>query len=70
MSDYRMRLIVKIKVSYDKYLKWRDEFGEAAEYAFLQAQFTGYENYLLSCRSEDKLFDMMVSGHRGTHIKP
>ena len=47
-----------------------DTDHEAAEYAFLQAQFTGYENYLLSCRSEDKLFDMMVSGHRGTHIKP
>lgn len=41
MSDYRMRLIVKIKVSYDKYLKWRDEFGEDSVTSIMHGRVSG-----------------------------
>jgi hypothetical protein len=46
-----------------------DTDHEATEYALVQAQFKGYEEYLLKLRSDDKSFHLMCTGNRGTHIK-
>ena len=46
MSAYRMRLIVKIKVSYDKYLKWRDEFGEDSVNSIMLGRVSGLADAL------------------------
>ena len=49
---------------------YADTDHEATEYALVQAQFKGYENYLLICKSDDKAFSLTIFGNRGTHIKP
>lgn len=48
---------------------YADTDHEASEYALVQAQFKGYEEYLLKLRSDDKSFHLMCTGNRGTHIK-
>lgn len=48
---------------------YADTDHEAAEYALIQAQFKGYEKYILNLISEDKSFSMVCQGERGTHIK-
>lgn len=48
---------------------YADTDHEAAEYALIQAQFKGYEKYILNLISEDKSFAMICQGVRGTHIK-
>lgn len=48
---------------------YADTDHEAAEYALIQAQFKGYEKYILNLISEDKSFTMICQGERGTHIK-
>lgn len=48
---------------------YADTDHEATEYALVQAQFKGYEEYILNLFSEDKSFTMVCQGVLGTHIK-